>query len=78
MADNGLAGIEMAWTEFSRPYHTVRIDNALVVGNSGNSEGILRGARGVITAQTDGMLVNNIRFHNFEAGMYPIGDESKS
>jgi hypothetical protein len=62
VADNKLAGIEMTYTSYSEEYSTVRIENAFVIGNSENAEGIPKNFQGIILAQTDGMLVKDVTF----------------
>lgn len=78
VADNHKAGIEVTYTEFSTPYTTARLSGALIVGKSNNTEDDVSGSIGVITPQTDGWLVENVKFYNFDDDMYPIGDESHS
>eukprot|EP00361_Fabrea_salina_P003869 CAMPEP_0202427040 /NCGR_PEP_ID=MMETSP1345-20130828/1320_1 /ASSEMBLY_ACC=CAM_ASM_000843 /TAXON_ID=342563 /ORGANISM="Fabrea Fabrea salina" /LENGTH=3382 /DNA_ID=CAMNT_0049037631 /DNA_START=76 /DNA_END=10221 /DNA_ORIENTATION=+ len=78
VADNKVGGIEVTYADFSEPYKTTRISDALVIGKSDNTEDNVAGAIGIITPQTDGFLVENVRFHNFDDNMWPIGDGSHS
>ena len=78
VADNVFAGIELTYTQFTRWFHTTRVVNAMIVGNSGNSEGACKGSVGLITPQTDGLLVDGAKFFNFDEKMNAFGDASHS
>lgn len=78
VADNVLGGIEMTYTFWTQWYSTTRVQNALVIGDSGNTEGICNGTIGIRTAQTDGMFVDGAHFYNFNDQQFPLGDESHS
>jgi uncharacterized protein (UPF0212 family) len=73
VADNILAGIEM--TKLALDYdesvdlYFTRIQDALVVGNSENTDDTVATQRGIITAQTEGMLVENVNFYNLSMGI---------
>ena len=57
----------MGYTEWSEPFASASIRNALVIGVSlyANEEDML-GCRGIRTSQYDGMIIDDIRFHNFK------------
>ena len=84
--DNKFAALEMTYAQYSKPWATVGIFNALVVGYSNNNQSLDTashtpnnpGAFGIITSQTDGMLVDNIKFVNIGADQYPFATESHS
>jgi len=78
VADHHKNGMEISYSEFSTPYQTARIHDALIIGKSGNTEDDVSGAIGLTTPQTDGLLIENVRFHNFDDDMFPLGDESHS
>ena len=78
LADNILVGIELTYTDWTELYATTRIVNALIIGNSGNSEGACNGTIGVLGPQTDGLLIDGVHFFNFRDGQFPLGDESHS
>jgi hypothetical protein len=78
VADNIFAGIELTYTHWTKWYQTTRVVNALIVGNSGNSEGACANTIGLLTPQTDGLYVNGAKFYNFDDTMHPMGDESHS
>jgi len=68
--DNKFSGLEMTHTEFSKPWESVGIYNALVVGYSNDNASISGhaadngGSVGIITSQTDGMMVDGVKFVN--------------
>lgn len=66
VADNLLAGIEFSLTAHYGD-DTTRIDGALIIGKTSNTDDALNGAspRGVITPRTENMLVKNVKFYNF-------------
>lgn len=80
VADNILAGIEMTYTMDTPPFTFPFLSDSLIIGKSGNYESDvdLSGSIGLIGPQTDGFLAQNIAFHNFDADMYTLGDESHS
>lgn len=78
IADCKVAGIETTYTNFTELYKTTRIENALIIGNSGNVPNDNADGIGIITSQTDGLLIDGAHFVNFVNGQYPIGDESHS
>ena len=78
VADNILAGLEVTYAGYSDYYTTTRCTDCVVVGNSGNGEGLTAGAKGVVTPQTDGFLLENTRLYNFDDTQYIFGDESHS
>jgi hypothetical protein len=66
-ADNLLGGIEFSMTD-AHGDNTTRIENALVIGRTNNSELALEIATpaGVITPRTENFRVDNVRFYNFD------------
>ena len=78
LADNIEAGIELTYTDWTQWYHTTRIQNAMIIGNSGNSEGVCNGTIGLLGPQTDGLFVDGANFFNFNEDQFPLGDESHS
>ena len=78
VADNLGAGIEFTYTHWTRWYQTTRLQNALIIGNSGNTENANNGTVGLLTSQTDGLFVDGAKFFNFNNGQFPLGDESHS
>ncbi|CAG9312591.1 unnamed protein product [Blepharisma stoltei] len=78
VADHHKNGIEISYSEFSTPYKTARIHDAVIIGKSGNTDNDVSGAIGLTTPQTDGLLIENVRFYNFDDDMFPLGDESHS
>jgi hypothetical protein len=66
VADNILAGIEFSITGFVRDNRT-SINNALVIGKSANTEGVLDMAspHGIITPRRDWFVVDGAKFYNF-------------
>mmetsp|Transcript_8382 Transcript_8382/g.16636 ORF Transcript_8382/g.16636 Transcript_8382/m.16636 type:complete len:1637 (+) Transcript_8382:5150-10060(+) len=79
VADNKIAGLEMTYTSYSKPYETALIYDALIIGASANTDSeSLDGAIGLITPQTDGLKVQKVQFHNFADGLFPLGDMSHS
>jgi len=66
-ADNLLAGIEFSLTD-DHGDNTTRIDNALVIGRSNNSELALEVSEpyGIIGPRTENFRVDNVRFYNFD------------
>ena len=78
VADNILAGIEVTYAGYSPWYTTTRISDAVVIGNTGNTENLCGGAKGIVTPQTDGFLVENVRLYNFDNTQFIFGDESHS
>ena len=82
--DNKFSGLEMTHTEFSKPWESVGIYNALVVGYSNDNASISGhaadngGSVGIITSQTDGMMVDGVKFVNIGSNQYPFGTESHS
>lgn len=69
VADNILAGIEFSLTD-DYGEDTTRIDNALVIGRTENTEAALDSAEpyGIIGPRTDNFRVDNVRFFNFDWG----------
>ena len=73
--DNKFAGLEMTYAQYSKPFETVGIYNALIVGYSNNNQSLDTGSHpannpgafGIITSQTDGMLVDGVKFVNIGA-----------
>ena len=58
VADNKETGIEMGFTEWSEPFATTSIRNALVIGVSQYGDAAaMEGCRGIRTSQNDGMIV---------------------
>jgi hypothetical protein len=78
VADNMLAGLEMTYTTYSKPWVTTLISDALIIGNSANSDGTTAGSIGLITPQTDNLRVEKIDFYNFNSDQFPLGDASHS
>ena len=78
VADNILAGLEVTYAHYSAWYSTTRVSGAVVVGNSLNTEGLAGGAKGIIAPQTDGFLIENVRFYNFASSQFIFGDSSHS
>ena len=78
VADNILAGLEVTYSHYSTWYSTTRISGAVVVGNSLNSEDLNARTKGIIAPQTDGFLIENVRFYNFNSDQYIFGDSSHS
>ena len=78
IADNIVAGIEFTYTNWTQWYQTTRVVNALIIGNSGNSESACEGTIGLLTPQTDGLFIDGAKFHNFDTKMFPLGAESHS
>jgi hypothetical protein len=78
VADNKLAGLEMTYTTYSKPWETALISDALIIGNSANSDGTTAGSIGLITPQTDGLQVEKVYFYNFDSDQFPLGDASHS
>jgi len=68
----------LTYTHWTKWYETTRVVNALVIGNSGNTEGACAGTVGLLTSQTDGLFIDGAKFFNFDDTMNPIGDESHS
>ena len=78
VADNILGGIEFTYTGYSPLYTTTRITNAVIVGNTLNTEGLSSGSKGIVTPQTDGLLIENVRIYNFDSTQFMLADESHS
>lgn len=78
IADCKVAGIETTYTNYTEWYKTSRIENALIIGNSGNLPNDNHECIGIITSQTDGLLIDGAKFVNFADGQFPIGDGSHS
>ena len=75
VADNLVCGIEFSLTDQTAD-GKAQINNALVVGNSANSEPITNESpmHGIITARTENFTVTNVRFYNFNnPGQAAIG-----
>ena len=72
VADNKHAGIEV-----SSSSENTKITKGLFVGYTPNSEGNLESV-GLITPQTDGLLIDTASFANFNDSMWPIGDGSEA
>lgn len=47
VADVLMSGLEVTFREFSAPFTTTRIENALLVGKSENSSGVTTGSVGI-------------------------------
>jgi hypothetical protein len=69
VADNLVAGIEFSLTSDVEDGYA-QINNALVVGNSGNSEALTHNSdfHGIITPRTENFQVHNVKFYNFNRG----------
>lgn len=69
VADNKLAGIEFSLTD-AHGDNTTRIDNALIIGRTNNSELALEISEpyGMIGPRTENFRVDNTRFFNFDWG----------
>lgn len=69
VADNKLAGIEFSLTD-AHGDNTTRIDNALIIGRTNNSELALEISTpfGMIGPRTENFRVDNTRFFNFDWG----------
>ena len=80
IADCVEAGIETTYTNWTQWYNTTRVQNALIIGNSLNTQNMNAGTVGLLTSQTDGLLVDGAKFHNFDIAQlqYPLADESHS
>ena len=79
MADNLQAGIEVTYMQWSQQYVSTRISNAFILGKSSNNSGdTYADFIGVITPQSDGMVLDGVTYYNFDADMYTLGDESRS
>jgi hypothetical protein len=67
VSDNKLAGIEFSLTS---THGDPQINDALIVGRSSNTDEVLEAStpRGIIAPRTDGFLIKNVRFHNFDWG----------
>lgn len=78
VADVLLTGIEVVFREWSAPFTTTRVENALIVGRSENAVGDTHGSTGIRLPQREGFLVDGANFHNFPEDMYALGDESHS
>lgn len=67
VADNKLAGIEFSLTD-DHGDNTTRIDNALIIGRTNNSELALEISEpyGIIGPRTENFRVDNVRFYNFD------------
>ena len=48
-----------------------QINGALVIGKSANNNG--KATKGIVTAQTEYLVVKNVRFHDFGETGYAIG-----
>ena len=66
------------YTDNTQLYQTTRVQNALIIGSSGNTENANNGTIGLLTSQTDGLFVDGAKFFNFYNGQFPLGDESHS
>jgi len=66
VADNLQAGIEFSVTAWGNDM--ARIDNALCVGRSNNTDRRLQmgSPKGIITPRSDNFLVTGVRFHNYD------------
>lgn len=64
-----LAGIEFSLTD-AHGDNTTRLDNALIIGRTNNSELALEVSEpyGFIGPRTENMRVDNVRFYNFDWG----------
>ena len=78
VADNKVAGIELTYTHYTKWYETTKVVDALIIGNSGNTENACAGTIGLHTPQTDGLFVDGAKFYNFDDTMSPLGDLSHS
>ena len=78
LADNILAGIELTYTHWTQWFQTTRVQNALIIGNSGNSEGACSGSIGLLGSQTDGLFIDGAHFYNFDSTQFPLGQMSHS
>ena len=69
VADNLLAGIEFSLTD-AYGDNTTRIENALIIGRTNNSELALEVSEpyGIINPRTENFRHDNIRFYNFDWG----------
>jgi len=67
VADNLLAGIEFSLTDMHGE-NTTRIDNALIIGRTNNTDEYLIRAKpfGFIGPRTDNFRIDNSRFYNFD------------
>lgn len=67
VADNLLAGIEFSLTDMHGE-NTTRIDNALIIGRTNNTDEYLEKANpfGFIGPRTDNFRIENSRFFNFD------------
>lgn len=67
VADNMLAGIEISDSD-SYGDNTTRINNALVIGRTNNTENMLDEATpmGIIGPRTENLRIDNSRFFNFD------------
>lgn len=75
VADNLLAGIEFELTDTLRTGYC-QINGALVIGRSDNADALTNNtdSQGVVGPRTEGFLVNNVKFYNFDiAGKSAIG-----
>lgn len=67
VADNKLAGIEFSLTD-DHGDNTTRINNALIIGRTNNSEAALEWSEpyGIINPRTENFRVDGARFFNFD------------
>lgn len=67
VADNRLAGIEISECDWHGE-NTTRIDNALIIGRTNNTELILEESQpfGIIGPRTDNLRIDNCRFFNWD------------
>jgi len=67
VADNILAGIEFSLTDMHGD-NTTRIDNALIIGRTNNTDDILNAASpfGIISPRTENFRIDDSRFFNFD------------
>jgi hypothetical protein len=78
LADNLVGGVEISEPNYSPLYNSTRVLNALIVGISANPTPPMRdfnyfNTRGVITGRAEGLLVEDVRFYNFNARMAAFG-----